>query len=113
MASLVHPEDDRAESDIVILLVLTAPAGGREQLRDVLTSQLPDTRSFSGCVEVSALTAHDDENTFVIHERWTSAEDYDRYVAWRRERGDLRQLMKALGGPPTVRRFSIVDTEEP
>ena len=109
MASLGQAED-RAESDIVILLELTAPVGGREQLRDVLTSQLPDTRSFRGCVEVSAMSAHNDENTFVIHERWTSAEDYEVYVAWRRERGDLRHLMKALSGPPTLRRFSIVGT---
>ena len=42
-------------------------------------------------------------------ERWRSRADYEAYLAWRTERGDLDTLGAMLAGPPSIRYFDAVD----
>jgi hypothetical protein len=45
----------------------------------------------------------------VFVQRWTLREHDERYLAWRRERGDLSTLGSMLAEPPSFRYFDDVD----
>jgi len=42
-------------------------------------------------------------------ERWTSRERYEKYRAWRAERGDHATLASMLVGPLMVRVFEVAE----
>ncbi len=44
----------------------------------------------------------------VFVEDWDSREQYEKYLAWRTERGDLEKLMGWLSGEPSIRYYGNV-----
>ena len=72
-------------------------------------SLLPDTRAFDGCEEITVHQNEDDPTDVVLLEWWTSKEHHDRYMAWRRDRGDLERLGQGLAGPPKTRYLRDLD----
>ncbi len=69
---------------------------------------LPDTRSFEGCIEVYPTRNMDDPQVWLVVENWTSREAYEKYFAWRVERGDIDNLGTMLEGEPSLRYFNRV-----
>ena len=45
-------------------------------------------------------SANADDESFIIHEVWESAEHQQKYIGWRAERGELEALGQMLGEPP-------------
>ena len=45
----------------------------------------------------------------VLVEVWESREQYEKYLAWQRERGTSDRLMEALAEPPIIRHFDVTD----
>ena len=41
-----------------------------------------------------------------MYEEWQAREDYEKYIAWRGERGDMEKLMQFVDSSPTVRYFN-------
>ena len=72
-------------------------------------SVLPDTRAFDGCEWISVHQNEDDPTDVVLLERWASKEHHEKYMAWRRDRGDLERLGQGLAGPPKTRYFKDLD----
>ena len=92
----------------VILEVKAKPGTGNE-LVGFFRSILPETRAYEGCTGVETLQNSDDADTVVVLEEWDSREQYEKYLAWQRERGVSDRLKQALAEPPSVRHFDVTD----
>ncbi len=42
-------------------------------------------------------------------ETWETREQYEKYLAWRRGRGDSDRLKEGLAEPPNIRHFEVAD----
>lgn len=63
----------------------------------------PDTRSFDGCIGLYATRNLDDPLNFVIVETWESRSKYEKYFAWRVERGDIERFSAMIEGAIELR----------
>jgi len=92
-----------------VLLEVTAQAGKGQDLLGVFASILGDTRAYDGCQGVDVVVNDDEAENIVLIESWDSRAHYEKYLAWRQERGDLDSLGSLLAGPPSIRFFSGAD----
>ena len=92
-----------------VLLELTMPEGKAGEMIELLRAILPDTRAREGCIGVEIQQDQDKPETLVLIERWQSRANYESYLAWRTERGDLDKLGGMLAGPPSIRYFDSVE----
>jgi quinol monooxygenase YgiN len=46
-----------------------------------------------------------DPTGIVIVEQWDSRQQYENYLAWRTERGDMEVFGAMMAGPPNIRFF--------
>ena len=70
---------------------------------------LPETRAYDGCEGIEVTQNQDDSNNIVLIEKWASRDHYEKYFAWRTERGDIDTLGATLTGPPSIRYFDTTD----
>ena len=94
-------------SILVILECNTNPANAKD-LKDFLRDDLFHTRGFDGCNSITIHENRDDPNNFVFVENWDSKEQYEKYIGWRTERGDMGKLAGWMAGPPSIRQFDNV-----
>ena len=94
-------------SIIVILDCSTNPANTKD-LTDFLRDELFHTRGFDGCNSITIHQNQDDPNNLVFIENWDSKEQYEKYIGWRTERGDMDKLGGWMAGPPSIRQFDNV-----
>ena len=92
----------------VILEVKAKPGTGND-LVAFFRSILPETRAHEGCKIVNTLQNSDDADDVVVVEDWETREQYEKYLAWQRERGTSDRLMEALAEPPSIRHFDVTD----
>jgi quinol monooxygenase YgiN len=76
--------------------------------RQRLHAALTEIRAFDGCRSATLLVNQDDVNNLLIVERWVSRAHFERYRAWRADRGDHDRLVATLEEPLAVRAFDIV-----
>ena len=88
---------------VLVIVELTTKPERAGDFIPLLSALLPDTRSFDGCEVCNVFVDQDDPTRFSIVETFTSRAHYDRYFAWRTERGDLDSLGELLAGPPVLR----------
>ena len=91
-----------------VILEFRAKEGCADKVRDWLRSVLPDTRGFKGCVTLHVIRNQDEPAQFLIIEQWDTRADYEAYLAWRGERGDMEIFGAMMDGPPTIRFFDFV-----
>jgi len=91
----------------IVILEVTAKADKAEELLSTFAAILGDTRSYEGCQEVEVAVNQDEKANLVLIERWESRAHYEKYLAWRQERGDLDALGALLAGPPSIRYFDL------
>ena len=94
---------------VSVILEVKAKPGTGDELIAFFKSILPETRAFEGCTSVETLQNSDDADNVVLVEMWEDREQYEKYLAWRRERGTTDQLMEALAEPPSIRLFDVTD----
>ncbi|MBX9605390.1 MAG: antibiotic biosynthesis monooxygenase [Gammaproteobacteria bacterium] len=88
-----------------VILEFNAKPDCVEKVREWLKSVLPDTRSFDGCVTLHVIQNQEDPTGIAIIEQWDSRQHYERYLAWRGERGDMEVFGAMMAGPPNIRFF--------
>lgn len=93
---------------ITITLEITAKAGKEDALRMLFDETLPDTRKFEGCISVEAHSENSHPENIFLFEEWTSKSAYEKYLAWRGERGDLEKLTSLIQGEPVIRFFDRI-----
>ena len=77
-----------------------------EPARAWFKSVLPDTRAFDGFVTLHMGQNQDDPTELMIVEQWDTRAAYEKYLAWRGERGDMNALGAMLAGEPRFRFFN-------
>jgi len=92
-----------------VILEVTAQSGKGSELIGLFASILGDTRAFDGCSGVDVVVNQDDADNVVLLEHWESRAHYEKYLAWRQERGDLDALGGFLAGAPSIRYFDSAD----
>ena len=93
---------------VIITLEVTAKAGQEDTLRTLFNDTLPDTRKFEGCISVEAHSENSHPENIFLFEEWASNSAYEKYLAWRGERGDLEKLMDLTQGEPVIRFFDRI-----
>ena len=67
-----------------------------------LKKNLPNVRSFDGCLRVTVLM-NNENGLMVLDEEWLSVDHHQKYMASIDESGILGQLALYLDGPPEIR----------
>ena len=93
---------------ILITFEVTAKAGQEHALRTLFAETLPDTRKFEGCISVALHSENERPDNVFMVEEWTSKSAYEKYLAWRGERGDFEKLMNLIQGEPVIRFFDRI-----
>ena len=74
----------------------------------LLQQGLPQIHDFDGCQDATLHVNQDDIHNLMFVEHWESQQHYERYRAWRAERGDNARLVSMLAEPLMVRCFEVV-----
>ena len=88
---------------VTVIFEVTARAGCVDALKKLFRDTLPDTRRFPGCISVQSYNVHGQPDAVVMIETWATSGDYDTYLAWRGETGDMERLKNLVAAPPTIR----------
>ena len=92
-----------------VILTVRPKEGMRDTLVDTFRAILPDTRAFDGCLGVTVTQNMDDADSLVVIEQWSTRAHYEKYLAWRAERGDIDKLMGLLGTDPSFMHLEPLD----
>jgi quinol monooxygenase YgiN len=88
-----------------VILEFRAAPGRVADVQQWLKGVLPDTRAFDGCQTLYCIQNQEDPEVVLIVEQWDSRQHYERYLAWRAERGDMEVFGAMMAGPPNIRFF--------
>ena len=88
-----------------VILEFQAKPDCVEKVRDFLKAALPDTRAFDGCMTLHVVQNQEDPTGIVIIEQWETRPQYEKYLAWRTERGDMDTFGAMMAGEPNIRFF--------
>jgi quinol monooxygenase YgiN len=91
-----------------VILELRTKEDCVDKARSWFKSVLPDTREFDGCIGLYLVKNQDDPQNFVIIEQWDTRAQYEKYLAWRTERGDIDALVGMIDGEPSIRFFDYL-----
>ena len=91
-----------------VLVLVEVQTKSPQELKAFFQAELSATREYDGCEGLTVHTNMDDSNNVVVAERWESRVHYEKYLAWREERGDLDSLGPLLDGPPSIRYFATM-----
>ena len=89
-----------------VLVEFRIKDGCEEKLKQTIKQFLPDTRDFPGCLTLHMVRDKEDPTKIIIVEMWESKDDYDKYLAWRTDRGDV-DLLSDFWEDPTWRFFDF------
>lgn len=81
----------------LVIVSFPAKAERLDQLKELLTAALPDTRNFAGCISVSTYIEESSDTVHLI-EDWETLDHQAAYLSWRVETGLLELLEPLLEG---------------
>ena len=90
-----------------VVVEAKAKPGTGNELVGFFRSILAETRAHDGCMSVDALQNCDDADNVLLAATWETREQYEKYLAWQRERGVSGRLMEHLAETPTIRFFDV------
>jgi quinol monooxygenase YgiN len=96
---------------VVIVADVHCRPGARDQFVAAIRGLVVDTRQQPGFEDLDITFEDGDDDLVVMVERWTTADDYHRYLEWRAVRGDRALLYGLMTGPPTFRYLNVTPTE--
>lgn len=91
-----------------VILELHIKPEATEQMKAGFKDILPDTRSFEGCEEITVLQSQEDGNMLLVLEQWATRENYEAYLKWRTDRGDMDNIVAISTEPYKVSYFDYV-----
>tara|TARA_B100001013_G_scaffold283684_1_gene183582 strand:+ start:726 stop:1019 length:294 start_codon:yes stop_codon:yes gene_type:complete len=90
---------------VLVLLEVSLKPENVNDFTNFMKNELHHTRGFDGCNGLTVHKNQDDSNNMVIVEDWDSRQQYEKYLAWRTERGDMEKLAAFLAGEPSLRYY--------
>jgi quinol monooxygenase YgiN len=91
-----------------VLLESTAKPETIDSLFTFLEENLPNVRSFKGCLNVTVLF-DEQTNQMMFDEEWKSKENHQAYIAFIESNGILADLAGFLDGPPRISYYKRMD----
>lgn len=91
-----------------VLLELRVKKEHIDEVAGSFKEMLPDTRVFDGCIGVYMNRDMDNPGTFIAVETWETRAKYEKYFAWRTERGDIANVRTMLESDLVIRYFDRV-----
>ncbi len=88
---------------VQVILELNVKPEEIENCRKWFSTNLPDTRGKKGCVSLVMVQNQDDPSNLMVLEQWDTKEDYENYLGWRGERGDMEVLGGMVASEPSIR----------
>lgn len=85
---------------VLILVDVKIKPQSFDDLKNWMRNNLHDTRAFDGCNGITIQRNQDDPNNVIFVEDWESRSHYEKYLAFRSERGDIEDLMAWAEGEP-------------
>ena len=85
---------------VLVLVDVKIKPQSFDDLRNWMKNNLHDTRAFDGCNGITIRRNQDDPNNVVFVEDWESRSHYEKYRAFRSERGDIEVLTAWADGEP-------------
>lgn len=79
------------------------------EFKDFIANCLPETRSYTGCINIDIYEECSHNGYFVFYENWDSFESYEAYLAFRSEQGVMDELSAFLSTPPEIVYYNRVD----
>ncbi|MEZ5689746.1 MAG: antibiotic biosynthesis monooxygenase family protein [Caenibius sp.] len=86
---------------VLITIALDLKPEGAEDFMKYFEGLLEDTSKRDGFISIRIDRNMQDPNRIILIEEWNEAADYEAYVAWRTERGDMETIAAGLIAPPT------------
>jgi len=87
---------------VTITLVFTLKPEAVDPFCKGLPEMLKDTKKFAGFRNIRIVRHKTDTNQVAFIEEWDSEDAYNKYIAWRTERGDMDAMAGILAGPPKM-----------
>ena len=78
----------------------------KESFFKFLQRILPETRQFPGNVKAQA--ARLNEHKFIVSVEWSRVDALEKYLEWRKERGDFAQLLTFLKQEPMISTYELL-----
>ena len=88
-----------------LMLKVKVQPGRRDDAIALIGEKLNETRNFKGCEFVNLFTIEDEPDSLAFVQCWKSMDDYEAYVAWRTDSGEIDELAELLAAPPELTRF--------
>lgn len=88
-----------------VTLICSVLPGQFVSLKPFLAENLPNVRSFDGCMGV-AVYFNEETNDLLLEEEWLSQAQHGAYLKAITGNGIMGKLVSFLAGPPDVRYFS-------
>ena len=90
---------------ITVMIKATVKEGEIGHLVPFLKKNLPNTRGFSGALNVVVFF---DEKTgsLAIYEEWTSRQHHQNYIKFVTDKGVMKQLVGFLKAPPVIKYYT-------
>ena len=90
---------------VFVLIEFNAKPTNVNDITNWFRDELQHTRGFAGCNGITLHKNQDDSNNMVVVESWDSKAQYEKYLAWRTERGDLEKIAGWTSGASSLRYF--------
>ncbi len=92
-----------------VILEMQAKPECIEEMKAFLKEILPDTRAYDGCQGLDPYENLDTGGNIILYELWDSKENYEKYLAWRKDTGVLDKVGTMVSEPPSIRFFEKID----
>jgi quinol monooxygenase YgiN len=103
-----HTVRAQANQGVLVIIEATAAPGKRDELRAFLLGNMHEILAAEGCQSVRFHASADDPNVLLFVEYWDARASYDKYLAWRYERGDHARMIAMMTGEVSVRTFDVL-----
>ena len=105
----LHSEDcgsdgNKCESSMSCVVLMEArvlPEKLDDCIKLLVENRLKDTKVYDGC-ETCYGSVYKDHSMVFIWSQWASVEHWEKYFAWRQERGDFEELSSLFAENPRV-----------
>ncbi len=87
---------------VIVFARMKAKDGFEENVRQELTSLVPQTRSEEGCINYDLHQSVDEKTLFMFYENWRSKEDLDKHLEMPYLKSFLEKADKILAEPVDV-----------
>lgn len=95
---------------VLVLLEVQVKPEAIADMKSYLAEILPETRVYDGCDGINVYTNTEDKGNFLAVEFWNTRIHYQKYSAWRTEKGDMDKIGTMTAGPPNIRYYEKIDS---